>query len=192
MYLSKTLYIFCKKISCACKVYFSQFYLCRLSPPRASHDKKFTSLVAARWPAVRDAGGSAVLSQVLRRLLRGVLRQLRRADRRRPGPNVARGSALARDRGLLLLRHLPRVPPRSAVPAATWCHLLQHSVQQGGTADDTERLLRRAAAAPAVLPQVIYSRVISHTTSLSARGHGGCFSLFYLPDDGAAAKIMAG
>lgn len=108
----------------------------------------------ARRPALRDEGGPAVLFALLRRLLRRVLRQLRRTDRRRPGPNVARGSALARDRGLLLLRDLPHVPPGSAVPAATWCHLLQHRVQQGRTADDAERLLRRAATASAVVSQV--------------------------------------
>jgi hypothetical protein len=111
-------------------------------------------VIAARRPAVRDEGRSTVLSALLRRVLRRILRQLRRTHRRRPGPNVARGSALARDRGLLLLRYLPRFPPGPAVLAATWCHLLQHSVQQGGTADDTERLLRRSAATPAVLPQV--------------------------------------
>lgn len=132
--------------------------------PRLTSYNKFTVLsAAARWPAVRDERRPTVLSSVLRRLLRRVLRQLWRADRRRPRPNVARGSALARDRGLFLLRDLPRLPPGSAVPAATWCHLLQHSVQQGGTADDTERLLRRAAAAPAVFSQV--STASSHTSS---------------------------
>lgn len=135
---------------------------------------------------------------MLRRVLRRVLRQLRRADRRRPGPNVARGSTLARDRGLLLLRHLPHLPPGPAVLAATWCHLLQHSVQQGGTTDDTERLLRRAATTPAVFPQVLRSALALSLSHTSSRGEVTGVAFIVLPptERGASradpsAKIIA-